>query len=242
MNLLSREQSYQVIYNLLTARLPFFHVRFGDGELFTIENPMFQYKRSHPKTDALGMELREALSVVDEKYLIGVACEGWSGGKNKRMTEILEGRIRAERVLSATFLHRTFLEDFEAFKRFAYQVKKHAVLLIGGPSVCKSELVKRVFGADVTAELSDVDAYEKLDEIYGQISGMIEDYSNQYEVLVISALGPCSCVLGKRLWQDGFKDISFLDIGSVVDALAGLGTRSWIRNNAEYIKEKINEM
>jgi hypothetical protein len=192
------------------------------------------------------LELRESLNIRNDNYLIGCACEGWSGSKNRSLEKIIfthANWLFNEKVYSATMLHKLFLEDFDSFVKITKLFSDYKVTLVGGPTVCKSELVKKVFNVCKTIEFTDVDSYDLLDEKYDEIFNIVLDIRHTGPGLILSALGPTSCALAKRLWNHGLNTCTvFFDSGSVVDALAGVGTRSWIRNNQMYVDQKRKEL
>jgi len=232
-NALTREETLSRISNYIENSLSFFHARFGDAELYCTEDPMFANKRHQPKDGKLSEEIIETLQIDDPRFQIAATMEGWRRGKLRRLRRILSKYFHRKVFYHVTFLHETFLYDFPAFLKFTELFKDKKVLYIGGPTTCNSIEVMNAFNISHIVELSDTNAYYELDDNMEPITRYIKECG-----IVISALGWASTVLAKRLWNQGIRNIQFIDIGSVVDALAGASTRSWIQKNAEYVEEK----
>jgi len=107
------------------------------------------------------------------------------------------------------------------------------VLLVGGESICRDELVRKVFNVTATIEFTDRNAFQMLDAKYPQIVKNVPKFD-----IMISALGQATRVLGGRLWADGHRT-QYFDVGSTVDALADRPLRSWIRRHAEMRDEYV---
>lgn len=229
---LSRENTLYHISKCIEYNAAFYHVRFGDGELYCTEDPMFANKRHQPKDDKLSQEIIEALQIDSPFYQIAATMSGWNEGKLRGLRRILSKYFHKKEFYYVTFLHETFLEDFEAFKKFTDLFKGKKVLLIAGPTACNSKHVHNAFNVGGTIQLSDTNAYYMLDEMWDAIKNEVQNND-----IIISGLGWASTVLAKRLWNLKIKT-KFIDIGSVVDALAGVNTRGWIKKNWEYVQEK----
>lgn len=226
------KETFNIVSLLLKCGTPFYHVRFGDGELYCTENPMFANKRHQPRDERLSQEIKEALQIDAPPFQIAATMGGWNEGKLRGLRRILSKYFHEKTFYHVTFLHETFLHDFEAFKKFTELFQEKKVFLIGGPTVCDSKEVWNAFSVNTSIELSDTNAYYELDKNMGDITSMVNTHG-----IVISALGWASTVLAKRLWNLEIKT-QFIDIGSVVDALAGVNTRGWIKKNWEYVQEK----
>jgi len=202
----------------------FYYTRFGDADVYFIDDPCFNRNRRHqPKTPLFSRELKEAFTIDDPDFMIGCAAmDGWeTPSKIRDLKRIVGKHYRNKTFWSAVALHQTFLSKFKMFKRFIKVFDGKRVGLVGGPTVCNSPEVRKVFNVSDSIVLSDTNAYELLDVKMPEIIDMAKNSD-----ILISALGQTTRILAKRLWLLGIRDIQYFDIGSTVDALAGVKTRS----------------
>jgi hypothetical protein len=209
---------------------PFFYLRFGDADLFFMEDPAFDKNRRHDPNPRMSKELRSAFMVNDPDYLVAcVAGGGVFKGKEGRLKEIASKFHVGNVYRSAVALHTTYVNDPEAFASFVRDCFwGRRVLLVGGISVCRDILVRKAFGVTATIELTDRNAYSVLDAQMDRIRKNVPKFD-----VMVSALGQATRVLGGRLWHEGLRDVQYFDVGSTVDALAGRQLRSWIKRHAD---------
>jgi hypothetical protein len=238
-----REAGVEETLTALKAKLgsgeAFFYTRFGDADIFFIDNPRFdKNKRHQPKTPRFAEELKESFTIDDPAYMIALAAaSGWGNSKAVRILRIANRFWKRASFWNAVALHTTFLKDFDAFVDFVDMFKERDVCLVGGHTVCQSELVRQVFNVKECVELTDTNAYDRLDQKMDEIRAVVGRHRT-----VVSALGQSTRILAKRLWAEGIRDIQYFDVGSTVDALAGVRTRSWIRKHLETVEANCNKL
>lgn len=232
---LSYEETISDLRSRFISGDPFFYTRFGDADLFFIEDPNFSKNKRHDPAPGLGKELGEAFAIDHPDFLIGCAAGGrvFGGSKGKLLVDIAGRHHEGKVYHSAVAIHDSYIKDFdeyESFMRDCLHPKK--VLLVGGESVCRNPLVREVLGVDGVIELSDRNAYQMLDSKMAQIEKNVPKYD-----IMVSALGQATRVLAKRLWEKNLRDIQYFDVGSSIDALAERPLRSWIRRYPDHVLE-----
>lgn len=213
---------------------PFYYVRFGDGELLLMNgHKSFTHQKNN---ENLQKELIESFKINEKNYLVSSAA----GITNeKRMRSGLFGSFEYNEELikiyekyryglnSENYIALTYKSVFEPlwFMNFLDKyIRNKKSLFIGNKESINNKLVKDVFNFNNYVEFPDKNAYEKLDEKYEEIKEKINNNE-----LIICAIGVTTEVLAKRLWNDGYKDKYFIDIGSIIDALMEKETRTWIK-------------
>jgi len=207
---------------------PFCYLRFGDADLFFIEDPSFDRNKRHDPNPEMSRELAEAFALEDPQYLIGCVA----GGKvfkryDASLRSIAQTVWRGKTFHSAVSFHSLYAaapDAWEAWVRAVFHRPGKRVLLVGGESICRAPLVRRALNVTATIPLTDRNAYQTLD---ARTMAKIEKNVGKYDI-IIGALGQATRVLGWRLWSKGLRT-QFFDVGSTVDALANRPLRSWIR-------------
>lgn len=214
-----------------------YFIRFGDGDLGLIKGHKFEQR--HVNSKELMKELREAFRIDDERYLISTTAGSYNDGsgsyhwlnkKDKRsldreliyISDKLRPNAKFDHALVFQFAFEYNQEWFIKFVKENLHDKK--VLLIGGSPLCHSELVNKVFNVRRIVEFPGVkNAYYHLDKKMYEITKAVENMD-----VVIPIIGMASRVLAKRLWMCN-TEVSLIDFGVVVDALAEADHRGWTR-------------
>jgi predicted O-methyltransferase YrrM len=213
---------------------PFMYLRFGDADLFFIDNPNFDKNRRHDRNPAMARELASAFALEHPDYLIGCVAGGKVfASKETRLKAIAQKFHVGKTYHSAVALQVLYMKNPEGFVTFCKEnFWGKRVLLIGGNTIARDLLVRKAFNVTATIEFTDRNAYKMLDDKMVQIEKNIPKFD-----IVVSALGQATRVLGYRLWKNGHRT-QYFDVGSVVDALAGKNhLRSWIKRVPE-LREK----
>ena len=230
-------QTATTIRDRVVKQTPFTYVRFGDGDLILMGG--LGEDSFHRSGEQLQSELKEAFLIDDPNYLIGCSAGQINEGKmrkglfarfdyNTKLQAVVDQLRPKQNFHNAVALSYQFVFDPQWFIDFLEVLRGRNTLFIGGASVVDHDLIQAIFGKDGYA-LPDRDAYYALDQpakqgtVYDNIKAKVARYD-----VVVCAAGMATRVLAKRLWKDGVRT-TFIDIGSVVDALAGLGNRTWIQ-------------
>ncbi len=226
-SVMSDEATMEDLGGRLASCKPFTYLRFGDADLFFIDDPLFNGNKRHDRNPAMSMELGNSFSVDHPDYLIGCVAGGKVfASKDGRLREIASRYHSRRQYHSAVALHQLYAENPEGFAAFVRKgFHGRRVLFIGGKSVARDSLVRKVFHVVATIEFTDRNAYNMLDDKMAQIEKNVPKFD-----VIVSALGQATRVLGWRLWSKGYRT-QYFDVGSCVDALAGRPLRSWICRN-----------
>jgi len=235
-DLANEAQTIDELERRFSAGDPFYYIRFGDADLYFVNDPWFNKNRRHqPKTEKFSQELRECLAIDHDEFMIGAAAmAGWGRkSKERELTRIIGKFFHRKKFWSATPMHVTFLNDYDRFKEFLKVFQGRKVDLVGGATVCRSPEVRKAFNIQDTIALTDTNAYDILDKHMPAIEKMARGSD-----ILISALGQTTRIVAKRLWNMGIRNIQYFDVGSIVDALAGVKTRSWIKKHDSIVEER----
>jgi len=225
-------ESFHFLVEKLKTHERLFFVRFGDGEFVTL---MQQDHRNYVFNENLEKELEASFRIEHEEYLI--ACpinypydEFHAKGIYRQfswqqeMIEVMEERdfpqdlvfenpciFQCLGVFRPKLLKR-FLDDF---------VRKEKKMFIGSTEKTTAE---KLYGPiDYYVQIPARNAYESIADWWPEVEG------NAGKVdLVIPSAGSTSNVISVRLWNMGVR-CKVIDFGSIVDAVAGKTSRSWIR-------------
>ena len=231
-SVLSNEDTIADLRERFLSGKPFNYMRFGDADLYFINNPKFDKNRRHDANPAMSAELELAFSIEDPDYLIGCAAGGAVFAKDAPLRAIAEKYHKGKEFHSAVAMQLLYMRDPEGFVSFCkdcFWGKK--VLIIGGESVATNPLVQKAFNVKASIKLTDRNAYAELNSKMEHIENNIPHFD-----IVVSALGQATRVLGYRLWKAGHRT-QYFDVGSVVDALSDRPLRTWIKRVPE-LREK----
>lgn len=239
---LSETETNKLLFAKIKSNNPFTYVRFGDGDLLIMSDPNFNKESFHKQSPILRKELIESFLIRDSNYLIGNVGGVGNFNYDDRLKSISQTLINDDYTyLSAISIHRLYMDHHikPNFLDLCKLFNDKEVLFIGGQSLNKP-IIKTAFNIKTFISLPDSNAYYSLGDKMKEIKNQCSIHST-----LICAIGLATRVLAKRLFMDGIKNIQFIDIGSVVDALIQSPTRSWIKTHTEqtqlYIKE-INEL
>lgn len=231
---LDSKSTLDLLQSRLVSGKPFSYVRFGDADLLFLDDPSYKGNRRHAKTKGLAEGLSEAFTIDHPDYLVGCVAGGHTFGNidyECKLDSIAGKWHEGKEYLSAVSLHTAYTLDPDRFVEFCKEsFSDKRVLLIGGESICKSNLVRKAFNVLGVIGFPDINAYRSLDAEMGRIEKNVP----KYDVMIV-ALGQATRVLASRLWRKGLRDIQYFDVGSTVDAMAGLSTRSWIAKCPEMV-------
>ena len=224
------EETINELQARFTSGEPFSFTRFGDADLFFMADPNFKLNRRHDPHPQMSVELQQAFQIDDPAFMIACVAGGNVFGKyEKKLIDIADGYHGDRTYYSAICIHELYVADDERFTDFVKSCfHGRKVAMVGGKAVCEDPLVRKVFNVSEYLPLTDRNAYLHLKGNMGKIKALADEYD-----VLISALGQTTRVVAKRLWQNGYRDIQYFDVGSTVDALANRPLRSWIRRHAD---------
>ena len=118
-------------------------------------------------------------------------------------------------------------EIFQDFMNNFIRPKKK--LFIG--SVKKSSIERLVGKVDYYVETPSKDAYYHIDEWWPKVLDFVDEVD-----LVLPAVGMAGRVIQKRLWKLN-KKVHSIELGSMVDTVDDLKTRSWMVDKKDIINK-----
>ncbi len=209
-----------------------FFLRFGDGEVFDM---MGKSRRNQINSPELIKEMKEAFSIQDKNYIKALAInmpheKGMSNGvfANYSFNEKLESYILDlfnELQLSffnpITFHYLSVFRPKLVFDFFNKYVRPKKKMFIGSTNQNTAE---KLYGKiDYYIKVPPKSAYSSIDEWWPNVINNCSDV----EIVIVSA-GAATKVVAKRLWEKNLN-IQLFDFGSIIDAVDGKVTRTWIR-------------
>lgn len=226
----SNEETWQTLKDRFASRKPFTYIRFGDVELHLMRYIDRDRPPRHRASYALQQELLKSFAIRHPDYLLATVA-----GANLKQTRPYaerESHLRsivreagaAKVYESAVAVQRILAGDPQEFLSFLRLFQQRKVVLLSGPTICNSKVVKKAFNIARTAEVSDTCAFDYLDRCEREILTVVN-----WSDIVVSALGSGTCPLAWRLWHQGIRK-TFFDVGSVVDGLNGMLSRAWMVN------------
>lgn len=223
--------SLETIEQKLSSGSRLFYCRFGDGEIFILNDG---YTRDHSHNPALTEAMKSVWSIDDPDFLKGVAV--WYPTEPemtkqvfapfriyRKLEDILLKFGAKEGAVYENFVVFHYLSLFDPKRMVAFlnnYVRPKKKLFIGSSD---PEAVKYVFGEiDYYVQTPAEDAYSSFDEWFPKV----KQYLDKVE-LVLPATGASTKIVMDRLWKMGYQGVC-LDMGSVADVTQLRGTRTWI--------------
>lgn len=231
-------ETYEHLCNMLDKYDKVYYGRFGDGD-FAIMDGIEE--RFHTPSKTLQNEMQQAFKINHEQYLIGVVLEyekepGMTQGvfappsNSSEITEYIKNELKisdSAEFESPIMFHYISVFKQDLMKSFLEKyIRPKKKMFIG--SVEQKGIEKLIGKIDYYINIPERDAYHSIDEWWPKIIKHIDDVE-----LVLPAAGMAGRVINKRLWNLE-KNIHSIDLGSVVDAACGKGTRTWIDKVAWY--------
>ena len=236
-------ETFERLVKALRENKKLYYPRFGDADFYIMHGIDARNHKFNPK---LATELIQAFNIDDPRYMIGAAINhehepGMAPGLfapfpyNNRMVEWISKnpyiRIKKDYVFeSAVAIHYLSVYRQDLINSFLDEfVRDKKKMVIAN---CEKEEAEGLFGKiDHYVKVPARFAYETIDEWYPLIEKNIDDVE-----LCLPFAGQAGRVIMKRLWMSE-KDIHCLDLGSIIDAALGLGTRQWIRMRPDAAKD-----
>lgn len=233
--------SFESLTDALEHKPKVYFVRFGDGEVVAM---MGKDHRNYRSSAGLISELKESFTIRDPDYMIGLSVnmpleKGMSKGvfapfsSNQHLASFIE----SEGLLNSTGIYESpilfhYLSVFypermyQFLERFVRPKKK---MFIG----CTEKKYAEMLYGNIHSyiPIPPRHAYDTIDQWWPSIENKLDSVD-----LVITSAGAASKVISKRLWFLE-KKIHLLDIGSIIDAVEGKRSRTWIRRVGHRIQK-----
>jgi hypothetical protein len=233
-------ESFRTLTGKLDKHKRVFFTRFGDGEVVAM---MGKDHRNYTTSEGLVKELRESFTIKHPQYLMALTInipqekkmapgvfERFSS--NDSLFRFLEQNnllIQDEYESPVIFHYLSVFYPRMMYDFFETYVRPRKKMFVG---CTPQHTAEKLYGPiDHYVRIPPRNAYNTIDEWWPEI----EQHVNKVDLVVPSA-GAASNVISKRLWNMG-TDIHLLDIGSIVDAVEGKKSRTWIRLQGHQVEK-----
>jgi len=229
----STSDSLKHLCDLLDANKKVYFSRFGDGEIYTM---LGKDCLEHSASSTLSDELHRSFDIDHPLYLRAVGMnypveKGMIHGlfapyiDNFQLEKdiasnfnVPDGTVFESQIL---FHYLSIFKPVDLNNFLNKYVRPKKKMFIGGTLKHVAEML---YGPiDVYIQTPPREAYYKMDEWFPEVL----KHAGEVEV-IIPSVGVTSNIINYRLWQAGIE-AHCLDIGSIVDAAEGRGSRKWIR-------------
>lgn len=229
----STVESLAHLTTLLRIHKKVYFSRFGDGEIYTMVD---KDCLEHDVSDSLKDALVHSFEISSPQYLKAVGVnypleDGMIHGlfapyiDNFDLEKYILNRFPQEQEAvyeNQILFHYLAIFKPEIMNRFLNEfIRGKRIMFIG--STPKS-VAEKIYGPiDVYIQIPNKNAFYKLEEYYPEI---VKEAKN-IDVILPSA-GVASNIINAKLWDAGVE-AHVLDLGSLVDAAEGKGSRKWIK-------------
>jgi hypothetical protein len=242
------QQTLEHLYNILENESKVVYVRFGDGDFNIMSNTSRCIEHAH--SPELERELLESFEIDHPQYVKGamlneptfngIDLQPRNQQENNTIINFIQNKFKVDLftiyshvLFTYACVHQQdiFLDFLNTFirpkkKMFVGSVDKESMEKLVG----KIDYYVKIPVADVHEQSKFEGAYYSIDEWYPKVLEHIDDVD-----VVLPTAGMAGRVLCKRLWNLD-KPIHVIELGSIVDAVIGKKSRSWISRAGDFIK------
>ncbi len=233
-------ESFHTLTSKLDKHKRLFFTRFGDGEVVAM---MGKDHRNYTTSEGLVEELKESFTIDSPQYLMaltinipyekkmapGVFERFSSNDSLLRFLEQNDLLIQEEYESPILFHYLSVFYPDMMYDFFETYIRPCRKMFIG---CTPREVAEKLYGKiDYYVPIPLRNAYNTIDAWWPEIEKHVNDVG-----LVLPSAGAASNVISKRLWKMG-QEIHLLDIGSIVDAIEGKKTRTWIRLQGHQVEK-----
>lgn len=215
-------ETYYTLMGRLRANEPFVYTRYGDGEL---EIMLGGAGGGQLPNEALAKETWELFHLHSARNLLGLARHDDEPGMTKGLFEAWKDPKYKFSELPQVFENAVPLHYLAVFKphllaHLFQEIAPRPKLYVGA---LEDPALKELLGEYTHVRVPEYNAYDTIDEWYAVIEQLVPAYP-----LVLFAAGPAKCAAALRLLKSG-APVQAIDLGSVVDLLLGVQSRTWIK-------------
>ena len=238
MKTIDMQETLNYLHKKLDSENKVYYSRFGDGDFEIMKG---KREMMHKYSPELAEELKESFGIDDENYIRGTMFNESTYNGTQLVQQRPENFDHIFQVIKDNFSnHEEFtlyshvlftyivMHDQDVFLDFIQKfIRPKRKLFIG--SIKKSSIERLVGSVDYYVMIPPKDAYYSIDKWWPKVLECVDDVD-----LVLPAAGMAGRVVQKRLWKLN-KNIHSIELGSMVDVLDNLNTRSWMVNKKEVI-------
>ena len=238
MKTIDMQDTLNYLYEKLDSEGKVYYSRFGDGDFEIMKG---KREMMHKYSPELAEELRESFGILDDNYIRGTMFnEPTYNGRElvhqspdnfKDLFGFIQNNYKNFNdftLYSHVLLTYIFIHEQDIFLDFMNNfIRPKRKLFIG--SIKKSSIQRLVGEVHYHVETPSRDAYYNIDEWWPKVLECIDDVD-----LVLPAAGMAGRVVQKRLWKLN-KNVHSIELGSMVDTVDNLNTRSWMVDKKEII-------
>jgi len=225
-------ETFSYLESKLSSNEKVFFLRFGDGEVFDM---MGKSRRNQINSPKLIKEMKEAFLIQDQNYIKAIAInmpyeKGMSDGVfanfsfNAKLEDFILDLFND---LSLSFFNPITFHYLSVFKpKLVFNflnkyIRPKKKMFIGSTN---QNIAEKLYGKiNYYISVPPKSAYSNIDEWWPEVENNCADV----EIIIVSA-GAATKVVAKRLWNKNLN-IQLFDFGSIIDAVDGKVTRTWIR-------------
>lgn len=213
------------------------YMRFGDGDVFLLNNKKDAYQKVNY---SLAQEMLEAFQINSDNVFKSLAIHSERFGYENGMTlgnhkntdklaiKLMEATFTyfiGQKIYSPVALHFIATQEPMRANLFLKLLKSKTKLFIGNEQLQK-KTVCMLFGDSVHVKTPSINAYNDIDRIFFESKSEIEEFTNF--AVVVLAMGCSGRPLMKRLLFEKFN-IFLFDFGSLIDGIDGVKNRTWLK-------------
>ena len=234
------QETLNYLYEKLGSEKQVFYSRFGDGDFEIMKG---KRELLHKYSPELQQELKASFEILDDNYIRGVMFnEPTYNGRElvhqppetyNELAGFIQNNFKEHKQFkfySHVLLTYIIIHEQEIFQDFMNNfIRPKKKLFIG--SVKKSSIERLVGKVDYYVETPSKDAYYHIDEWWPKVLDFVDEVD-----LVLPAVGMAGRVIQKRLWKLN-KKVHSIELGSMVDTVDDLKTRSWMVDKKDIINK-----
>lgn len=241
----SPENTLDEIYLLIEKNTAGAYMRFGDGDVFLMQNKNDAYQESHL---SLAKEMNESFLISQKNVLKSLAIHSdlfgfedkMDKGNHKNNDRLAYSLVYStfqyfigQKIYSPIALHYLATTNPERANQFLKLIKREVKIFVGNENL-DDNTFEKLFGDASYIKMPERNAYSKIDLAVEECESLL-NHMDGFNVIVV-AMGCSGRVFMKRILKLN-KNVFLFDFGSLLDGIVGNKTRTWLKiNNINYDK------
>lgn len=218
----------------LKNKEPFSFARYGDGEWGAIFNsrPGGKNCDGHEFFPEMGEALKNIL-LSKPQYYLGMQRFAQEETHPKEITEFFkDNNLNIEDWINADLFHHASIKGY--FEQFfdALKTREDDGIILVAPAYLRD--LGKFFAEFV--EVPEKNCWLERDRIFSEITEILDNKSKDVVVLFVASM--MSNVMIDTLYKEYGKEVTLLDVGSVLDVYVGKTTRSYHKKVLQRLSEE----